>query len=174
VEFVCIDTTREHDRYFAAPQSEAFLGEAFPADGGRERWRIPYSHHPVYCAGPEHGNTDGMDEILVPLFRRSGVKLVLAGHEHNFQHAESGGIHYIVAGAGGKLRRERPTRFDAAHVRDFAVRGHFLVVELERDRACVRPFAVSGDGEVEPLERETPRGEIGAEPIAIELGARLP
>ena len=30
------------------------------APGGRRRpWRIPFGHHPPYCAGPQHHNTDG-------------------------------------------------------------------------------------------------------------------
>ena len=28
----------------------------------RIRWRIPFCHHPPFCAGPQHHNTDGMDE----------------------------------------------------------------------------------------------------------------
>ena len=30
---------------------------------------------------------------LVPLYRTAGVRLMLHGHEHNFQHGEVDGLH---------------------------------------------------------------------------------
>ena len=39
--------------------------------------------------GKEHGF---LSEMLVPLYQRSGVKVVLSGHEHNFQHSHVDGI----------------------------------------------------------------------------------
>ena len=27
-------------------------------------WRIPFCHHPPYCAGPQHGNTKGMARLI--------------------------------------------------------------------------------------------------------------
>ena len=53
---------------------------------GAALWRIPFCHHPPYCAGPQHHNTKGMQR-LIPLFERSGVKVMFSGHEHNFQHS---------------------------------------------------------------------------------------
>jgi len=55
---------------------------------------------------------------LVPLFDRGGVRLALAGHEHNFQLTEVGGRTYVVPGAGGKLREGVPKEgFQAARPR---------------------------------------------------------
>jgi hypothetical protein len=33
---------------------------------------------------------------LLPLFRRSGVKAMFSGHEHNFQHSRFDGIDYSL------------------------------------------------------------------------------
>ena len=44
--------------------------DVLPAD--RIRWRIPFCHHPPFCAGPQHRNTDGMG-ALVALFEAAGV-----------------------------------------------------------------------------------------------------
>ena len=115
IEFVCLDTSKEGffrgHRLFEYPKHWEFVESAFPDDRGASLWRIPFCHHPPYCAGPQHGNTKGM-ERLVPLFERAGVKVVFAGHEHNFQHSLADGIHYFVTGAAGKAspHAARPLR----------------------------------------------------------------
>jgi tartrate-resistant acid phosphatase type 5 len=93
--------------------------------------RIAFSHHPSFCAGPEHGNDQEMLETLLPLFERGGVRLVLAGHEHNFQISQVEGRTYVVSGAGGKLREDLPEGFDDAHTPAWAAQAHLLVVEID-------------------------------------------
>ena len=71
LEFICIDTSIASDldveHYFDDP-STATGSRTCSAAGAR--WRIPFSHHPPFCAGPEHPNTAGMVERLVPLFEQ--------------------------------------------------------------------------------------------------------
>jgi tartrate-resistant acid phosphatase type 5 len=160
VEFVCLDTTQadelDEEHFFAHPRHRAWLGEAFPdtgADaGGAHQWRIPFSHHPVFCAGPSHDNHPAMLEHLVPLFERSGTRLVLAGHEHNFQHAERHGIHYVVSGASGRRRAERPERFEDAHVRAWSAAPHLLRVRIDGSRCDVDVLGGLAAGEDRPAE----------------------
>jgi predicted MPP superfamily phosphohydrolase len=38
------------------------------------------------------------------LFKNTGVKLVLSGHNHNYQRAEKEGITYIISGLGGQSK----------------------------------------------------------------------
>jgi tartrate-resistant acid phosphatase type 5 len=79
VEFVCIDTSKEHffrrGRLFEYPKHRAFLREALPpaAEGGI-KWRIPFCHHPPFCAGPQHRNTDRMEEVVVQGLRGAWTK----------------------------------------------------------------------------------------------------
>ena len=172
VAFVCIDTTQDesdHARFFTKPQHSRFLEESFPTlSTADRRWRIPFSHHPVYCAGPEHQNTDGMLHALVPLFERSGVRLVLAGHEHNFQYSQHNNVHYIVSGAAGQLRPDRPTRFSDARTLAWKAEAHFLVVRLDEKRATVHVLTSDADGALAPLIAETPDGAAFQTPIVIE------
>jgi hypothetical protein len=129
-------------------------------DGPGARWRIPFSHHPPFCAGPEHTNTTGMVERLVPLFERARVALVLSGHEHNFQYAVVNGIHYVVSGAAGKLRPEPPSAFEQAGTRAWAAAGHFLLATVAKERLVVQAL----DGSLEPIELVDPRGRA-ADPV---------
>jgi tartrate-resistant acid phosphatase type 5 len=145
------------EHYFDDSAHSRWVKEALASDGAR--WRIPFSHHPPFCAGPEHTNTTGMVERLVPLFEDAGVRLVLSGHEHNFQHAVVDGIHYVVSGAAGKLRTEVPRHFEQAGTRAWAAAGHFLLAHADERRLTVH--AVSGvrdDGSLEPIELADPAG----------------
>ena len=139
LEFICIDTSiatgMDIEHYFDDPEHNRSLEEVL--DGPGARWRIPFSHHPPFCAGPEHTNTAGMVERLVPLFERARIALVLSGHEHNFQHAVVNDIHYVVSGAAGKLRPEPPRDFERAGTCAWAAAGHFLLARAEKERLVV-------------------------------------
>ena len=155
LELVCIDTSiatgMDVEHYFDDPAHSRWVEETLRGDGAR--WRVPFSHHPPFCAGPEHGNTTGMVERLVPLFEESGVRLVLSGHEHNFQHALVRGVHYVVSGAAGKLRAEPPRDFEPAGTCAWAAAGHFLLAHVDDARVVVEPVAgVRDDGSLEPIE----------------------
>jgi hypothetical protein len=171
VEFVCLDSSRRFllfgERFFRHDNHAPFLQAAFPASGGEgePRWRIVFSHHPPYCAGPFHGNSRSSLEHLVPLYRRAGVRLVLSGHEHNFQHSRADGIDYFITGAAGKLRGGRPTAFEAAHTLGWAAAAHFLLVRVSGSRATVVPIGEDG----EPIAVTGPGGEPLRATTAIEL-----
>ena len=95
-----------------------------------------------------------MVERLVPLFEEAGVRLVLSGHEHNFQHAVVNGIDYVVSGASGKLRTEPPRGFEQAGTRAWAAAGHFLLGHADERRVVLRAL----DGSLEPIDAVDPEG----------------
>jgi hypothetical protein len=80
----------------------------------------------------------------VPLYQRAGVRIVLSGHEHNFQHSHADGIDYFVTGGGGKIRPAPPTRFAEAHTVKWASAVHFLRVRIEGKEAEVVPIGDDG------------------------------
>jgi tartrate-resistant acid phosphatase type 5 len=171
-EFVCIDTSLASEigmeHYFDDPTHIEWLRDAFRRDAGEARWRIPFSHHPPFCAGPEHGNTQGMVERLVPMFEECEVRLALSGHEHNFQYSVVNGVHYVVSGAGGKLRKEPPNGFEGAGTHAWAASGHLLLVDLDGEHAVVHPVAeVRKDGSLKTIDLRGPRGEAVAAPLEI-------
>lgn len=64
-------------------------------------WSVVVFHHPVFSGGAKHGNSPGFDALLGDRFARSGVDLVLNGHEHLYSRAAADGVTYVVTGGGG-------------------------------------------------------------------------
>ncbi len=64
-------------------------------------WKVVAMHHPAYSCGGYLGDPR-VRKLLVPIFKRHGVDLVLAAHDHNYQRfAARGGVTYVVHGGGG-------------------------------------------------------------------------
>ena len=175
VEFVCVDTSRRSmlfgERFFEHQNHASFIDASFPAaaDGAAPlHWRIPFTHHPPFCAGPQHSNSTSLIRHMLPLFRRSGVKAVFSGHEHNFQHSRFEGIDYFVTGAAGKIRLGVPSDFEEAHTTCWAAAGHFLVVDVSADRMVVTALAGLGpEGELTELVTLDPAGNPAASTFII-------
>ena len=171
VEFVCIDTSKEHffrrGRLFEYPKHQEFLKDALPpsAQSGI-KWRIPFCHHPPFCAGPRHRNTDRM-EPLIALFEDAGVRVCFSGHEHNFQHSHWNGIDYFISGAGSKIRSGVPGRMEEAHTVSWAAACHFLLVTIAGDQLVVRAIGESDDGSLVDIERFDVNSQRVRGPIVI-------
>jgi len=174
VEFICIDTSKEGffrgKRLYEHPKHWQWLERTFADDGG-VRWRLAFCHHPPFCAGPQHRNTDRM-ERLPPLFARGGMRVMFNGHEHNFQHSRHGGVDYFVTGAGSKVRHGRPTHFDEAHTVSWCDAAHFLLVTIDGDTMRVRVIGEAG-GDVTRFtpSHATVTGEIV---VSLESGIGFP
>jgi hypothetical protein len=109
-----------------------------------------------------------MIEMVVPLLKRSGVRAVFSGHEHNFQHSRSESIDYFITGAGGKVRAARPSEFSEAHTISWAGAGNFLIVDVAAGQMVVTPLGeLSSTGNLEELVRVCPAGERVQTPIII-------
>ena len=172
LELVCLDTSLADElpdrHYFTRPEHQGFLDAAFPSGGDDTTWRIPFSHHPAFCAGPKHGNTEPMLRHLVPRFERAGVRAVLAGHEHNFQYSEQRDVHYFLTGGGGKLRAERPTHFAEANTVAWGARGHLLLLRCNESRLEVTPVRSWEHGVITELVPTRPDGRALPVPIVID------
>ncbi|MCW2832314.1 MAG: metallophosphoesterase [Nocardioides sp.] len=109
-----------------------------------------------------------MIESVLPLLESGGVRLTLAGHEHNFQVSETDGRTFVVSGAGGKLREELPEWFDEAHTTAWAAQAHLLLVEIDGPEARLTP--VSGllpDGSLHRMTALTRKNEAVRPPIVV-------
>jgi 3',5'-cyclic AMP phosphodiesterase CpdA len=64
------------------------------------RWKIAVFHHPAFTCGAYHSH-DLVVRRWVPLLQRYRVRLVLSGHDHNYQRfAPRRGVTYVVHGGG--------------------------------------------------------------------------
>jgi hypothetical protein len=173
LELACLDTSLDSEeeeihRYFQAPKHQEWLRSTFGS--GRQRWLIPFSHHPVYTAGPDHENDLEMQEALEPLFDAAGVRLVLAGHEHNFQVSEVGGRTHVVSGASGQLDERVPEGFEAAHTTAWAAQAHLLLVDVDGPEVRLTPIAgVLPDGRPHLMTALTPTNELVEPPLVVRL-----
>jgi tartrate-resistant acid phosphatase type 5 len=171
VEFVCVDTSKEDffraGRLFDYPKHWDFMQRAFaPEPTGSVRWRIPFGHHPPFCAGPQHGNTRGMERV-VSLFETGGVRICFSGHEHNFQHSRWNGVDYFITGAGSKVRQRAPGEFESAHTETWSGQCHFLLATIDGPTMTVRAIGESPDQTVRDIKRFTPAGDLVEGPIVL-------
>jgi len=109
-------------------------------------WVIPYFHHPMFTAGPDHPPSLQQLRHWFSLFTTTGVKVVFSGHEHNFQASEvspaTGGIRFFVSGAGGELRRGNVQKnMQSAHIQAWADQNHFLEVDIQGKTMKVTPLS---------------------------------
>jgi hypothetical protein len=119
-----------------------WLRRALTADE-RDRWTIVVFHHPVFSPGTGHGSTPGFRPGLPRMFRRKGVDLALAGHDHIYSVSKRlRGIRYVVTGGGGGdalygcKERWFTARCEARH--------HFLGVTVHSNHITVKAVPPSG------------------------------
>lgn len=170
VHFVAVDSTEarelEAPHFVDHPRHRTFLEEELT--GHPDGWRIPFSHHPPFCAGPKHHDTGHLVDAVVPLLHAGDVRVMFSGHEHNFQHNRVEGIDYFVTGSAGKLREGRPDRFEQVGTRSWAAEGHLLIVDVDDERMTVHPVTdVAADGTFTYLRATTPDDQPASMPIVI-------
>ncbi len=171
LELVCLDTSMDPEegihRHFQGPHQRRWLEGVFARPD--VRWRIPFSHHPTYCAGPHHEDDQEMIEALVPLFDRAHVRLVLAGHEHNFQVGWVGARTYLLSGAGGKVREESPERLGRTGVDAWAAHAHLVLAEVSGEQAELTPVTGLGpDGDLHLLTAQTAERRLLRPPFRVD------
>ncbi|MCA1616442.1 MAG: metallophosphoesterase [Acidobacteria bacterium] len=113
-------------------------------------WKVIYMHHPPYSSGGKHGSSVKLRQVVEPIFLKYGVNVVLAGHEHFYERTKpQKGIHYIISGAGGKLR--------AGDVKD-----NSPLTAKAYDRAGLIPRPASFSARLQQLKKKPPRPYFAA------------
>ncbi|MEZ5956978.1 MAG: tartrate-resistant acid phosphatase type 5 family protein [Hyphomonadaceae bacterium] len=81
------------------------------------RWKILVGHHPILSSG-NHGPSQAVAEHLRPLIERYRVQAYINGHDHDLEHLQENGVHYICSGSGSEARSIHAvpqSRFAYAH-----------------------------------------------------------
>ena len=148
-QFFALDTTlntesgAEHAQYL--PDGEQFRWMQRVMSASTAEWKIPYFHNPPFNAGPRHAASYHELQHWIRLFHDSGVKVAFNGHEHNLQFSQvdelSGGVRFVISGAGGQLRASDIHRKLAkSNIAAWAPMHHFLVVQIEDKRMSITPI----------------------------------
>ena len=185
IELIALDTSKDSllaaDRFFLHPKHRQFLDQAFPPAAGMPMWRIPFGHHPPFCAGPQHKSTgefrESMDfgatgkSTLLDLFERSAVRLVLSGHEHNFQCSAVTNALYVITGAASKLRTGKPDASDMAKAftAGWAAECHFVLVTIHGNKLTLEPIAAMDGENPRYVAATSPAGALIPMPIELAL-----
>ena len=150
------------------PATAAWLEHTFASLSTDVGWRVPFCHHPAWSAGPHHIGQPEQVARLVPLYEQGGARLLLHGHEHNFQHGRVGALDYIVSGAGGKLDTRPPHAEAIAGTRSWSATPHCLLVHAAPDAVTIVPYGPTPPGgQPVPLVRARPDGTRADAPIVI-------
>ena len=177
IELICLDTSKQSwlfsERYFRHPNHLEFIESALPADAGAAiTWRIPFFHHPPFCAGPNHLNKESVIEHLVPKFKRAGVRAAFCGHQHNFQHSLDDKVHYFVTGGSGKFESKPPkaSQFEDARTQAWGgnEEGHFVLAEIKGNRMTVTPYGNLADDKLRPIKITKVKGDSTVPPFVVE------
>jgi len=176
--FVALDSdivTDETQRAWVVRQLEGLDRQRFPHV-------VAFFHHPPITSGAHGGSTvveaasEAMRTAYLPLFRRHHVRMLVAGHDHLFDHfveryEDGSGVHrmdHVVTGGGGAptytyrgepnfqryVDTAKPDRVTIEHLarpgpNEADNPHHFVVFEVDGDRLWIRVVS-SGTGRFEP------------------------
>lgn len=98
-------------------------------------------HHPTRTAGT-HGPQKVQQRLWEPLFVKHGVKLVLQGHNHNYERIEHRGVTYVTTGGGGAPLY--PCIRPATGLKTCQSTHNFLVIEATPAKIGVRAYNSRG------------------------------
>lgn len=107
--------------------------------------KLVVMHHPPFSSG-HHGSSSWMQWP----FKAWGATLVLAGHDHTYEHVVMDGLDYLVMGLSGADR----DRFKVACAlprasKDFCYDGNFGALEAHADATSLTVRLITIDGRVQ-------------------------
>jgi predicted phosphodiesterase len=109
------------------------------------KWQIAFFHHPPYSSGKRHGSADEVREVVEPLFLKSGIDVVFAGHEHFYERIKpQKGIYYFITGAGGKIRKNDIKKKSPLTEKGFDTDLSFMLVEIVDDEMHFQVISRAG------------------------------
>jgi 3',5'-cyclic AMP phosphodiesterase CpdA len=113
----------------------------------RAKWKVAVQHHPLYSSGKKHGSDPKIRKKLEPLFKRYGVQVSFAGHDHVYERTlPQEGIQYFVTGAGGQIRRGDIDMKSPIRAASYDKDNHFMLIELDEIEISFK--AISEQGEI--------------------------
>jgi tartrate-resistant acid phosphatase type 5 len=129
IQFFALDTNPIRKREPSSDEQLEWLDRALAASSAR--WKVVYGHHPIFSTGPD-GNTEEMVGEVLPVLKRHGADVYLAGHEHIMEYLKpEGGLSFFISGAGGHALRRLGKDGDGRRRWAAGKTLGFLVLEAE-------------------------------------------
>jgi 3',5'-cyclic AMP phosphodiesterase CpdA len=137
---------------FEAPQLEWFR-ETLASCQGPSTYRIVATHFPLLTDGiyAKDSKVTKLRNQILPLLEEYGVHAYIAGHEHQMQALERGGIHFLVSGATSLLNEWNPsnTSMWESELKFFNKKdAGFLAFSLSDDGSLTYNFGRASDNAV--------------------------
>jgi hypothetical protein len=88
-----------------------------------------------------HGNNDEAQEHILPILRKYDADAVFSGHDHFYEHGESGSLRYFVTGGGGAPLDDVGLIYET---RTGASRNHYLIVDVSGPQVMVEARDLQG------------------------------
>ncbi|ONM07943.1 Purple acid phosphatase 3 [Zea mays] len=109
------------------------------------RWKIVVGHHTMRSVS-EHGDTEELLELLLPVLKDNGVDFYINGHDHCLEHISSrdSPLQYFTSGGGSKAWRGvfHPNK---DKLRFFYDGQGFMSLQLNQDQAHFIFYDVFGN-----------------------------
>lgn len=140
VQFVMLDTQTFYGEEGRAEQEAWLTGRLTDP---RYAHTIVTFHVPPYTSGRHTRDGLPVQQAWAPLFETSNVRLVLSGHDHNYERLTLNGITYVVSGGGsGSLYAQTQTLPGSAA---FARQTHFVLLKIYANRIDLAAIALGGE-----------------------------
>lgn len=116
-------------------------------------WKFIFLHHPLATSGSHRNDhysgsqlTDAqvLQNLLLPVAKRYGVKMIFSGHDHDYERLNPiDGVQLIVNGCGGSLMNGIQDERDAASSQFYTV-PEFLKVTIHGDSLSLQAINTNG------------------------------
>ena len=135
--FISVDTSDQR----IGDEELAWLREVLGTS--HEMQVIVFTHVPPFdpLSGGDHGLLDDTGRMFMDTMEEFGVRAVLAGHMHMFNHSRRNGVEYFVSGGAGGGLYAPPENGGFHHFLLFEARDkdlRFTVVKVEMELAAER------------------------------------
>ncbi|MBI4352149.1 MAG: metallophosphoesterase [Elusimicrobia bacterium] len=125
IRFVMLDYLSPLDK---DSEQYSWLEKVLKAPAAGVKFKAAVMHKPLYSTG-RHGQDDwGPAVLLEKLFKETGVSLVLAGHDHDYERLEKDGLVHVVTGGGGAPLRRR--YFKSRYSKKFVSAHHYCLLSV--------------------------------------------
>jgi len=108
LHFLAVDTNPMKKNNKSVFEQYEWLDEAL--DASDNDWTFIVGHHPIRTGG-KHGETTNIIKNLKPMIDEHDVDVYFAGHDHDLQLLKDLNTHYVISGAGSKIRKVTNTPY---------------------------------------------------------------